>query len=695
MPVAIKWTAPEDGEHHITADARSTLDFSFNPSTLKAYFRIRVLNPLKGEPKKTWLYLYVRPEHMRTFDVTTTTDTEAPQLYIHLTLYQPAFLVSPQELYPPTPKNAKAENTFAELMSLACSSRFTLCRSGTSEDECTVFRAFAALLLRSGRGRIEASMQEYRLERLYRGVGGVIVDVPAPDFFSYSSDDGNYDENAEEEGAGEEEEDGEERDENPEEEGAGEEEEDDEERDENPEEEGAGEEEEDDEERDENPEEEDEDNEEEDQDNEDEQQQHANAPPSYGDTVGSMRKKRKQRGSTPPAKKRGRHGVSGLMSSENASRSALEDKRKALEAKLKGLEAELRAVCEQLSAEEPPPPGYQPPVSHKQPREKKLQPARISSSGFGDRVLTPRGITITYPKTAVSPFTHFGTDLPPPDARLAFYRSKPSLQDTNVWLDGEKPSIEELLEEYHILRIYEDNESEYSHYAMEALLKRERRRSQRAQSRPWRCERKLEYTTKPGHLWEKPPLLVDDPDSDYNFHIRPDCSYWISLEAFSSEYSEDVQNFVHVGQHRFLCPYFSVEFKKNEKTESQAEFQVAAASAIALYNRYRLKCDRIGHTASEWTSEHTAALRHYGLVMAGRSYKFFCITAELDGRHSWKGCRMERLFQSTFDRPQAMPRFVNWINEIHLWGLTVHGPGCEDDIKHCIRRADKGIRVSL
>ncbi|KAB2568724.1 hypothetical protein DBV05_g12599 [Lasiodiplodia theobromae] len=658
-PVTIKWTGPyEDREHYITSDDQPTLDFGFNPSTLKAHFKIRVLNPLKGETKKTWLYLFVRPEHIRTFDVTTTTNTTTPQLYIHLTLCQPAFLVSPRELYPPTPKNAKAENIFAELKSLACSRGFTLCRSGASEDEYTVFRAFAALLLHSGRGGIEAGAQEYRLERLYKGMGGVIVDIPAPDFFSYSDDDdGNYDENAKEGGAGEEEEDTSNDDACEKEDG--------EERDENAE-------------------------EEEEEDNEDEQQQHANAPPSYSGTVGLMRKKRKQSGSTPsllaPAKKRGRHGVSGLMSSENASRSALEAKRKALE-------AELKAVCEQLSAEQPP--SYQPPISHKQSREKKLQPARISNSDFGDRVLTPRGITITYPKTAVSPFTHFRTDPPPPDARLAFYRSKPGLQDTNVWLDGEKPSIEELLEEYQILRIYEDNESEYSHYAIEALLKRERRRSQRAHNRPWRCERKLEYATKPGHLWEKPPLLVHHPDSDYNFHIRPDCSYWISLEAFSGEYSDNVQNFVHVGQNRFLCPYFSIEFKKNEKTESQAEFQVAVASAIAMYNRYKLKCDRIEHTASEWTSEHTGALRHYGLVMAGRSYKFFCTTAELDDRHSWKGCRMERLFQSTFDRPQTMPHFVNWINEIHLWGLTVHGPGCEDDIKHCIQRADKGIRVSL
>ncbi|MCJ1359377.1 MAG: hypothetical protein MMC33_009379, partial [Icmadophila ericetorum] len=39
--------------------------------------------------------------------------------------------------------------------------------------------------------------------------------------------------------------------------------------------------------------------------------------------------------------------------------------------------------------------------------------------------------------------------------------------------------------------------------------------------------------------------------------------------------------------------------------------------------------------------------------------------------------------------------FVDWVNEIHRWGLTIHGPACELDIKISISKASKGIRNSL
>ena len=36
----------------------------------------------------------------------------------------------------------------------------------------------------------------------------------------------------------------------------------------------------------------------------------------------------------------------------------------------------------------------------------------------------------------------------------------------------------------------------------------------------------------------------------------------------------------------------------------------------------------------------------------------------------------------------------DWINEIHRWGLSVHGPNCENDIKICIASRSGGSRVS-
>lgn len=37
---------------------------------------------------------------------------------------------------------------------------------------------------------------------------------------------------------------------------------------------------------------------------------------------------------------------------------------------------------------------------------------------------------------------------------------------------------------------------------------------------------------------------------------------------------------------------------------------------------------------------------------------------------------------------------VDWINEIHCWGLTVHCPGCRNDIKTIMKSNTSGTRVS-
>jgi hypothetical protein len=56
---------------------------------------------------------------------------------------------------------------------------------------------------------------------------------------------------------------------------------------------------------------------------------------------------------------------------------------------------------------------------------------------------------------------------------------------------------------------------------------------------------------------------------------------------------------------------------------------------------------------------------------------------------------MYRLAQNDFESCEGVSWFVNWINEIHRWGLTVHGPSCERDIKYCIDSSPYGVRTSL
>ncbi|EKG09384.1 hypothetical protein MPH_13590 [Macrophomina phaseolina MS6] len=324
--------------------------------------------------------------------------------------------------------------------------------------------------------------------------------------------------------------------------------------------------------------------------------------------------------------------------------------------------------------------------------------AKTSDPDFRTRVLHPRGITIDPDSSPVlKPWFHFRTPAPPSQGLSHFYRSLPGLKDTTVWLEGDEAFIDKVLREYRAMRELEENEAEYAAYAMEALLRREPRGPCLADSRPWWCVRKIEFATKPDEkLWQAPPV-VDSRKStkEFQFNLRPDCSYWISLQAFNPGYRTLVKTFASVRQNRILCPYLTIEFKKSEKTLSEAVSQVAASSAIALYNRYKLKAGRIKDTTSSWTPEHIAPLRHYGLIIAGRAYQFWCTEPVLDANQSWAGCRMFPLFESDCEERENIRHFIDWINEVHRWGLTVHGPSCEDDIKHRIHRLGGGARTSL
>ena len=42
----------------------------------------------------------------------------------------------------------------------------------------------------------------------------------------------------------------------------------------------------------------------------------------------------------------------------------------------------------------------------------------------------------------------------------------------------------------------------------------------------------------------------------------------------------------------------------------------------------------------------------------------------------------------------SVRELINWLNEIHCWGLTVHGPRCEKDIKFRMNAQESGLRIS-
>ena len=334
------------------------------------------------------------------------------------------------------------------------------------------------------------------------------------------------------------------------------------------------------------------------------------------------------------------------------------------------------------------------------------QQARMQDSNFRKAVLTPRGISFPLQILETGPFVHFDTSQPP----HGMYRDLAGCQYTDVWLNAEE-LITDVKREYTYMKYENLCEGEFATYAKEALLRRDPRFLEQKEDRGWRTERMVEMFVKVGLTddsdpWLGPPVLSQAcPSKRYDFNIRPDCQYWLSMNSFNQTYTQSFDMHVFVHRHRILCPYFTIEFKKDEATIIKAENQVATAAMIALYNRCRLKQKRLIRTRKRWAQKHNTSLRHYALTLTGTRYQFWLVRLREDAtgnqesvsaeKWRWTGCDMVRAWRGHLDRTEHIRKFVDCVNEIHRWGLSVHGPSCERDLKFCITHSESGVRTSL
>lgn len=242
-------------------------------------------------------------------------------------------------------------------------------------------------------------------------------------------------------------------------------------------------------------------------------------------------------------------------------------------------------------------------------------------------------------------------------------------------------------------------EAEFASYAKEKLFRRDLRVSRREFSdlRAWKTDRMLELVAKPNEdtfgFWESPPLPESGCSSKkYDFDIRPDCAYWLSLQAFNSGYVSKVRQWAFVVKQRITCPYLFVEFKKDDKDPSSAKNQVAAAASFALYNRLNLRITCTQEAEKPSNKIDTENVKVYGITFQGASFVVWCIQPKpIAGK--WAGCTMTSIHHGDCINKFDVKELTDWINEIHLWGLNVHGPSCENDIKICIAK-NFGSRVS-
>ncbi|KAJ9634220.1 hypothetical protein H2199_009050 [Coniosporium tulheliwenetii] len=305
------------------------------------------------------------------------------------------------------------------------------------------------------------------------------------------------------------------------------------------------------------------------------------------------------------------------------------------------------------------------------------------SAHFEDYVLGPRRITING-KGAIdaNPFRYFGTEAAPHGETIDYSALK-GLDAAQVWLSIDERSITGIIEEYAVMTYKNVCEEEYASFATETFLKRQRRFLQVPSDRKWRAERMLQLVAPPKRdaYWDPPICFATDPNG-YRFDSRPDCSYWLSLAGFNSDYRSELGGAVYVHNDWITCPYFTIEFKKHHQSDLQARAQAAAAGSLALYNRYMLKSTALKDSAREWTEADKALIRHYALTFVGADFQFWVLQPRLLRTcGSWDGCTMRKLYDSKCTSNYGVRQLERWINEIHRWGLTKHASSCQEDIK--------------
>ncbi|KAI3338746.1 hypothetical protein F4824DRAFT_74929 [Ustulina deusta] len=319
-------------------------------------------------------------------------------------------------------------------------------------------------------------------------------------------------------------------------------------------------------------------------------------------------------------------------------------------------------------------------------RAKNEPAAKVNDLDFETSVLAPHGITIEKQSLTNSFYDHFRFSGLPKDRteRLNAYKKVLPL---HLWLEPDTERKERIQQEYCAMNTYGCNEAEYSAYALHDILLDERRIPALLETSDerWLPVRMLQLIQKPSpNQWEKPPRIASSEKS-YEWDIRPDCAYYISLQAFPLVFRDNVKKYVSVVQKRAFSPYLTIEFKKNDEAATTAQNQVAVASAIALYNRWRLKraALRVKNEDNNWSEEQKLQMQHYGITFVGSTWElWYTMPKTYD---DWTGCTMFSMHCGDCSKLDSVGLLLSSVNDLHYWGLMVHGKSCQADIDTIVR----------
>ncbi|KAJ8128085.1 hypothetical protein O1611_g5551 [Lasiodiplodia mahajangana] len=267
----------------------------------------------------------------------------------------------------------------------------------------------------------------------------------------------------------------------------------------------------------------------------------------------------------------------------------------------------------------------------------------------------------------------------------------------NIWLKPFKNVVQRIQKQYSLMDIDQCLESEFQAFALEAIFC----------SVPLEEIRTLDITIKPVRVLqrvpERPskgseplpnsflaPPRQDPSGKQYDWDIRPDCAYYISLEAFDEGERERVSMYYPTVYKRAFCSYLSIEFKKDNQDLRTAKNQIAIASSMSLYNRWCMKYNmlKLLNKHDNWPKEDRDQLRHYCITLAGSQWRVWCTTPKT--YEDWSGCTVSHVACGNCCSFQNLVLLFTIVNDIHYWGLTVHAESCVADVSVISRGGPSG-----
>ncbi|KIX09701.1 uncharacterized protein Z518_00782 [Rhinocladiella mackenziei CBS 650.93] len=342
------------------------------------------------------------------------------------------------------------------------------------------------------------------------------------------------------------------------------------------------------------------------------------------------------------------------------------------------------------------------------PRTEVPKTATVRDADFKYTQLIPRGVEICeYENPNLDgAYGHFGSKRPsnPAESR-EFYRSvvQKALAgradrdiDDSIFLPMDTNFVKSVLTAYGRMGKAGVSEAWFKGYACQklfvgpyAVLEDDTERQLCAVLCP-------EVSLKPSSstsrcIWHAPPIISNQPPSKpFSFDTRADCQFWLSDKIINPEYRTHAKHFVHLKDLGTFCPYFSIEFKATTGDRQVADNQIAVDGLVSLFNRYRLKVLAFPHS----TQKQFKLVRHYGLTMEKDHWTVWLFQPKTAKKATWAGCTVRILHTGSCETEEEVVTLLEWINEIHRWGLCEYALGCEEDVKEILSKNSGNLRIS-